>query len=69
MVGSLDWVFAEYRDDRRFRKLDAGTKHNHEKRSSPRASLPSSTRRSSAASEALPAETASCSCKMSAALA
>lgn len=29
-VGSLDWVFAEYRSDRRFTKLDARTKRNHE---------------------------------------
>ena len=28
--GSLDWVFAEYRADRRFTKLDARTKRNHE---------------------------------------
>jgi hypothetical protein len=28
--GTLDWVFAEYRDDRRFTKLDAKTKRNHE---------------------------------------
>jgi hypothetical protein len=30
IIGTLDWVFAEYRDDRRFKKLDAGTKRNHE---------------------------------------
>jgi hypothetical protein len=30
MVGTLDWLFAEYRADRRFTKLDAGTKRNHE---------------------------------------
>jgi hypothetical protein len=29
-IGTLDWVFAEYRADRRFTKLDAGTKRNHE---------------------------------------
>jgi hypothetical protein len=29
-AGSLDWVFAEYRVDRRYRKLDAGSKRNHE---------------------------------------
>jgi hypothetical protein len=29
-VGTLDWVFAEYRADRRYKKLDAGTKRNHE---------------------------------------
>jgi hypothetical protein len=28
--GTLDWVFAEYRADRRFSKLDARTKRNHE---------------------------------------
>ncbi len=28
--GTLDWVFAEYRSDRRFTKLDARTKRNHE---------------------------------------
>jgi hypothetical protein len=28
--GTLDWVFAEYRTDRRFTKLDARTKRNHE---------------------------------------
>src|SRR5262245_61806879 len=28
--GTLDWVFAEYRTDRRFTKLDAKTKRNHE---------------------------------------
>jgi hypothetical protein len=28
--GTLDWVFAEYRADRRFTKLDAKTKRNHE---------------------------------------
>jgi hypothetical protein len=28
--GTLDWVFAEYRTDRRFTKLDARTKSNHE---------------------------------------
>jgi hypothetical protein len=28
--GTLDWVFAEYRGDRRFTKLDARTKRNHE---------------------------------------
>jgi hypothetical protein len=28
--GTLDWVFAEYRADRRFTKLDARTKRNHE---------------------------------------
>jgi hypothetical protein len=29
-AGTLDWVFAEYRADRRFTKLDAKTKRNHE---------------------------------------
>jgi hypothetical protein len=29
-IGTLDWVFAEYRADRRFTKLDAKTKRNHE---------------------------------------
>jgi hypothetical protein len=28
--GTLDWVFAEYRADRRFTKLGARTKGNHE---------------------------------------
>jgi hypothetical protein len=28
--GTLDWVFAEYRADRRYTKLDARTKRNHE---------------------------------------
>jgi hypothetical protein len=28
--GTLDWVFAEYRSDRRFTKLDTRTKRNHE---------------------------------------
>jgi hypothetical protein len=28
--GTLDWVFAEYRTDRRFTKLDAKTRRNHE---------------------------------------
>ncbi len=28
--GTLDWVFAEYRADRRFTRLDARTKRNHE---------------------------------------
>jgi hypothetical protein len=28
--GTLDWVFAEYRADRRFTKLDGKTKRNHE---------------------------------------
>ena len=28
--GTLDWVFAEYRTDRRFTKLDARTRRNHE---------------------------------------
>ena len=28
--GTLDWVFAEYRADRRFTKLDDKTKRNHE---------------------------------------
>ena len=28
--GTLDWLFAEYRADRRFTKLDARTKRNHE---------------------------------------
>jgi hypothetical protein len=30
IVGTLDWVFAEYRADRRYTKLDAGTRRNHE---------------------------------------
>lgn len=30
IAGTLDWVFAEYRTDRRYTKLDAGTKRNHE---------------------------------------
>jgi hypothetical protein len=29
-VGTLDWVFGEYRADRRFTKLDPKTKRNHE---------------------------------------
>jgi hypothetical protein len=29
-LGSLDWLFAEYRADRRFTKLDRRTKRNHE---------------------------------------
>lgn len=29
-AGTLDWVFAVYRADRRYKKLDAGTKRNHE---------------------------------------
>ena len=29
-MGTLDWVFAEYRADRRYTKLDARTKRNHE---------------------------------------
>lgn len=29
-IGTLDWVFAEYRADRRFTKLAAGTNRNHE---------------------------------------
>ncbi|MGC2785183.1 MAG: hypothetical protein WA397_15415 [Roseiarcus sp.] len=29
-AGTLDWVFAEYRTDRRFTKLDAGTRRVHE---------------------------------------
>src|SRR2546430_500179 len=28
--GTLDWMFAEYRADRRFTKLDAKSKRNHE---------------------------------------
>jgi hypothetical protein len=28
--GTLEWLFAEYRADRRFTELDAGTKRNHE---------------------------------------
>jgi hypothetical protein len=28
--GTLDWLFAEYRSDRRFTKLDARTRRNHE---------------------------------------
>jgi hypothetical protein len=30
IAGTLDWVFAEYRADRRFTELDARTKRNHE---------------------------------------
>jgi hypothetical protein len=30
MVGTLDWLFAEYRADRRYTKLDAKSKRNHE---------------------------------------
>jgi hypothetical protein len=30
IVGTLDWIFAEYRADRRFTKLDAKTKRIHE---------------------------------------
>src|SRR5207302_4626439 len=30
MVGTLDWMFAEYRADRRYTKLDAKSKRNHE---------------------------------------
>jgi hypothetical protein len=29
-VGTLDWMFAEYRTDRRYTKLDGKTKRNHE---------------------------------------
>ena len=29
-VGTLDWVFAEYRADRRYTKLDPKSKRNHE---------------------------------------
>ena len=29
--GTLDWVFAEYRADRRFTKLDPGTRRLHER--------------------------------------
>jgi hypothetical protein len=29
-IGTLDWVFAEYRADRRFTKLDPRTRRNHE---------------------------------------
>jgi hypothetical protein len=29
-AGTLDWVFAEYRSDRRFKKLDPKTRRNHE---------------------------------------
>jgi hypothetical protein len=29
-TGTLDWVFAEYRADRRYTKLDPGSKRNHE---------------------------------------
>jgi hypothetical protein len=29
-AGTLDWLFAEYRTDRRFTKLDAGTRRVHE---------------------------------------
>ena len=28
--GTLDWIFAEYRTDRRYTKLDARTRRNHE---------------------------------------
>src|SRR5450830_1475403 len=28
--GTLDWVFAEYRSDRRYTKLDPKTRRNHE---------------------------------------
>jgi hypothetical protein len=28
--GTLDWVFAEYRADRRYTRLDMRTKRNHE---------------------------------------
>ncbi len=31
-AGTLDWMFAEYRADRRFTKLDPKTKRNHESR-------------------------------------
>jgi hypothetical protein len=30
LAGTLDWIFSEYRADRRFTKLDAKTKRNHE---------------------------------------
>jgi hypothetical protein len=30
VVGTLDWMFAEYRADRRYTKLDAKSKRNHE---------------------------------------
>jgi hypothetical protein len=30
VTGTIDWVFSEYRADRRFIKLDARTKRNHE---------------------------------------
>jgi hypothetical protein len=30
VFGTLDWIFAEYRADRRYTKLDARTKRNHE---------------------------------------
>jgi hypothetical protein len=30
VFGTLDWIFAEFRADRRFTKLDARTKRNHE---------------------------------------
>jgi hypothetical protein len=30
VIGTLDWVFAEYRSDRRFTKLDPRTQRNHE---------------------------------------
>ena len=29
-AGTLDWIFAEYRADRRFTKLDPKTRRNHE---------------------------------------
>src|SRR3954453_17279816 len=29
-VGTLDWVFSEYRTDRRYTKLDPKSKRNHE---------------------------------------
>jgi hypothetical protein len=30
MAGTLDWLFAEYRADRRYTKLDPKSKRNHE---------------------------------------
>src|SRR5216683_1627941 len=30
LVGTLDWVFAEYRSDRRYKRLDPKSRRNHE---------------------------------------
>ena len=38
-IGTLDWVFAEYRSDRRFTKLDPKTRRNHEVGFAPRGRL------------------------------